>query len=195
MNKIVCENINPGDLIISKKELALRLKSPESLESDIVSLCTERVLSVVRPRYCYAKSSVSLDGDEISLDFVKLKSQSLRKNLFLCKEAYVVAITLGIETDRLIASMSALSKTEGFIADAVCSALAEAAADYVSSSLAKENKLRPRFSPGYGDLNLSIQRDIVNYLSLEKLMGIKLCENLMMVPRKSITALIGIERK
>lgn len=195
MNKIICENINTGDLSISESELACRLKSPEPLNSDAVSQCLQRLLGICRPRYCCAKTSVSLKGEQVILDFASTKSKNLAKNLDGCSEAYVMAVTLGIEADRYINTLGVLSKAQAFVADAISSALAEAAADYVSLVLGAEHSIRARYSPGYGDLNLNIQKELLAYLNADKLIGIKLGDNLLMTPRKSITAFSGIERK
>ena len=51
-----------------------------------------------------------------------------------------------------------------------------------------------RFSPGYGDFTLKHQRDILDFLSADRLLGIKLGDNLIMTPRKTITAICGVQR-
>ena len=52
-----------------------------------------------------------------------------------------------------------------------------------------------RFSPGYGDFDLKYQKDILEYLDANKKIGISLTDSLMMIPTKSITAIIGIKRE
>ncbi len=52
--------------------------------------------------------------------------------------------------------------------------------------------LRPRFSPGYGDLPLAVQREFMTLLDCAHLIGINLNESLLMSPSKSVTAIIGI---
>ena len=52
--------------------------------------------------------------------------------------------------------------------------------------------LRPRFSPGYGDLKLDHQKDWFRLLDISKQIGVELTDSLLMVPTKSVTALIGI---
>ena len=58
--------------------------------------------------------------------------------------------------------------------------------------------LRPRFSPGYGDFALDHQKDIFQILECEKRIGLTLTEGNLMMPSKSVTAIIGLtteERK
>lgn len=118
-------------------------------------------------------------------------SVSLARALTGCSGAYVVAFTLGIEADRLIHKLGITSGADAFIADAVSSALAEAGMEYVCASLT--GNLAERFSVGYGDFVLSNQRKILEYLSADKLLGIKLSESCIMTPRKSVTAIIGVK--
>ena len=53
-------------------------------------------------------------------------------------------------------------------------------------------QLRPRFSPGYGDLPLELQKDVFRVLDCPRKIGLSLNESLLMSPSKSVTAIIGI---
>jgi cobalamin-dependent methionine synthase I len=53
--------------------------------------------------------------------------------------------------------------------------------------------LTTRFSPGYGDLPLTFQRDLYRELSLDEL-GIRITEKCILYPQKTITAVIGVEQ-
>ena len=55
------------------------------------------------------------------------------------------------------------------------------------------SKLRPRFSPGFGDLALSIQPDILAITNARKNLSITLDEGFLMSPSKSVTAFVGID--
>jgi cobalamin-dependent methionine synthase I len=50
-----------------------------------------------------------------------------------------------------------------------------------------------RFSCGYGDLPLELQRDIFAALNVTKNIGVTLSDNCFMTPTKSVTAIIGIK--
>ena len=75
------------------------------------------------------------------------------------------------------------------------SAAIEAFCDKLNSSFENAEYLRPRFSPGYGDLPLECQRNIVEFLQTKKNIGMSLTDSLMMVPVKSVTAIIGIGKE
>ena len=73
--------------------------------------------------------------------------------------------------------------------EALCDSLCEE----LKSSLKTEGKTsKPRFSPGYGDLPLSFQKDVFRVLEPEKRIGLTLNASLLMSPTKSVTAIIGI---
>jgi len=82
------------------------------------------------------------------------------------------------------------------IADACASALVEGYADLCQKEI--EGNLKPnqtltfRFAPGYGDLPLSTNKMILEELKAEKRIGIHLTETMLMTPRKSIVAILGI---
>ncbi len=187
-------NISKDDISIDKTELALRLKTPSGYTDNTVEKCIKQVFDACSPKGCYVRVPVNIVGEDKSdFEFASLRSYDLCKTLSGCKEGYIMAVTLGIEADRLINRMSLVSKTEGFIADAAASAMTESVLDVMNGYLKEFSILTPRFSPGYGDLDLSCQRVILDALGADKNLGIKLGENLIMTPRKSITAICGIK--
>ena len=82
--------------------------------------------------------------------------------------------------------------------DAAATAAVEQAADELEKAIAREVakeslKMRWRFSPGYGDWKLENQKKFF-YVTGAPEIGISLTESLMLVPRKSVTAIIGLEK-
>ncbi|MBR3258643.1 MAG: vitamin B12 dependent methionine synthase, partial [Eggerthellaceae bacterium] len=52
--------------------------------------------------------------------------------------------------------------------------------------------------PGYGDLPLEVQPDLLGLLDASRRLGITLSDSLLMSPTKSVTAIVGLrpaERK
>ena len=81
--------------------------------------------------------------------------------------------------------------------NAIGAAAVENVCDQLNEELcriaAEEGKsLRPRYSAGYGDFSLENQRGIFDLLSPAKQIGLTLKDNLIMVPEKSVTAVIGL---
>ena len=62
--------------------------------------------------------------------------------------------------------------------------------------MSKEGKsLTMRYSPGYGDLDISANKDILQVLDAHKRIGVTVTNTGIMIPRKSVVALIGITNK
>ena len=84
---------------------------------------------------------------------------------------------------------------QALILDAAASAAVENVCDNLCADLAETfapHCLTDRFSPGYGDLPLSQQRDLFRLLDVTRRIGVSLSESGLMVPQKSVTALIGV---
>lgn len=180
-------------ITINEIELANRLKIKVGFTSEEIEKCKQELLKVIEYKYAYVKVPIDLSIENyVNLDFVSFISKNLYKNLSGCKEAYVFSVTVGIGVDRLLSRLNLLSQSKHFITDALSSAAVESFCDYVNEMLAKNKITKPRFSPGYGDLPLEIQPDILKVLSADKTLGITLNESLFMTPVKSITAIMGV---
>jgi cobalamin-dependent methionine synthase I len=78
--------------------------------------------------------------------------------------------------------------------EAYCNILQEKILDEVIANTGEKLYLRPRFSAGYGDVALSVQKDIFAALDCTKRIGLTLTDSLLMYPTKSVTAFIGLTR-
>ena len=180
-------SINKNDIRVSPSEAAQRLCVPLNFENEIIERCSAELYRAV-------DIDTSKDG-VVDFGFARFGSADLHKNLKGCKKAFIFAVTLGLGVDRLVTTAKISSPSRAFVLDALASATAEAAADCVSAHLREKFSLRPRFSPGYGDFDLGAQRDILNVLNADKILGIKLGSNLLMTPKKTITAVQGVENE
>lgn len=188
-----CKLITFDDIEINEIELANRLKTPAGYEHDALQRSVCEVKKSAKPMFCYRKADIKVDEDTVDFGFCRVTSKNLAKNLHGLSSAFVMASTLGIDLDRLITRLSVTNKAYGFLSDAAASAMAESLMDYGNNLLMEDYKLRPRLSAGYGDFDLCCQADLLDFVNADKLLGIKFGDNLMMTPRKSITAVCGIE--
>lgn len=126
--------------------------------------------------------------------------QSKKLSVFLrnCKEAVLMGATAGDEIMKAIKEKSALGDLQAaVIYDATASEMADAALDwimeYINQLIRRERKtlLPRRFSAGYADFNLSNQKIIHRLLALEKI-GVRITNECILLPEKSVTALSGI---
>ncbi len=185
--------VDAKNVVINENEIAQRLSTERGYTNDVIERCEKVLRENVRCRYSAVRTDMLCEGNTVDFGFMKTESSDLAKNLQGCEEAFVMAMTLGVDVDRLLVKLSATSTSEHYITDALSSALAEAVCDYAENRLKGETVCRSRFSPGYGDLSLDIQKEILNAVSAEKLLGITLTESNLMIPQKSITAIIGIK--
>ena len=188
--------VNPLDLVIQRKEVLRYLKASKTTpEADVlIDECLKDVYKIVSPRAVYIETNVELLNDDVvKFDFMEIKSHSLTVNLKRCKKAYIFAATLGIELDRMIERYSRFIQSKATVCHAVGSALIESFCNYVDETLVGRAKATRRCSPGYGDLSLEIQPDILKALDAERKIGIILGDSLLMQPSKSVTAIIGIK--
>ena len=174
-------------------------KTPPDELLRILRECLAEIEGGLSFRACYCELPIIREGDVLDLGFIRTESQALKKNLADCDAIILFAVTVGITPDRLIAKYSRLSPTKALLFQAIGAERVEALCEALCSDLAQQYKrkgcsLRPRFSAGFADLPLAVQRDIFNTLSPEKRIGVTLGKNMLMSPTKSVTALIGISK-
>jgi hypothetical protein len=110
----------------------------------------------------------------------------------------LAAVTLGPALDEKVAELSTSNDlTRAFLLNAYGAEAAEALMsrlNRVISDWAKEKnqETTKRYSPGYGDWHISAQKELLKHLEAEKI-GIQLTEQFMMIPEKSVSAIIGIK--
>ena len=143
---------------------------------------------------CYAVLDAKITDDICKIGELELRSVKLAKCLSGCERAVVFCATVGFEYDRLIAAATRLSPATALMISALGSERAEALCDSFCTELEEELSVRltPRFSPGYGDLSLDVQRDIFALLEPTKRIGVTLSDQMIMTPTKSVTAIVGI---
>lgn len=125
-----------------------------------------------------------------------LPGESIARHLRGCAYAALMAVTLGPSSEMVLRREAAVSATGGMLADACASSFVEQAAgvlnEFVDEAAARRG-CEPtwRFSPGYGDLPLSVQGPFLEALDGGRALGIALTAANMLVPSKSITAIVG----
>ena len=173
---------------------------PDPAVESLIEECIAEVREASVPKSIHERFPVVFSGDEtFQVASLHLKSRALQRNLAGCGEAYLFAATLGIAVDTLIKRAALMDTAKGAVMQAAAAAVIEAYCDEENEKLREEAAseglfLRPRFSPGYGDLSLDCQRDFLNLLKAQKNIGLTVTDSGLMVPIKSVTAIIGISR-
>ena len=197
MNEVILKTYN--DIPVNSREVFryMSCRKPDKQTESLLDFCITESRKELSYKVCYSVFDVSIEGEVIDLGFAETKSYALSINLKGCKKAIVFAATVGHGIDRLIKKESLLSPAKSLCLQALGSERVESLCDAFNEEMKtyfeKQGcKLKPRFSPGYGDLSLELQKELLPALNSAKLLGISLSNNLMMSPSKSVTAIIGI---
>lgn len=156
----------------------------------------EETLPILTYRLCYRKLEIRWKGKTALLPFMAT-SENLSKCLKGSNKGIMFAATIGIEIDRRIERYKRISPTKALLLQALGAERVEALCDTFCKEMdqiAQGEKLEitSRFSPGYGDFPLEVQRDFFDLLDFSRKIGITLNASLLMTPSKSVTAIFGI---
>ena len=170
--------------------------SRQVIDSDLqlqIEKCIKAVRSSSRPRLTYTVRNVK-DGIINGLDF---GGNDIKILLSSCKQAIIMAATLGPEAEQMLRRSEVLNMSDAVILDSAQSTAIENVCDNFEAIMRQKYMeeglyLTDRFSPGYGDLPMDRKKKILEILFTEKRIGLTLTPSNIMVPRKSVTCIIGI---
>ena len=142
---------------------------------------------------------VSWDGDGFALLPFAQRSANLARALAGCSQAVVFAATVGAGMDRLIRRYERADAALAVMLQGLGAERAEALCDEFCNDLAQAAaeqgfRTHPRYSPGYGDLPLDVQADVLALLDAPRRLGITLSASSLMSPTKTVTAIVGLKR-
>ena len=148
-------------------------------------------------KVCWTEFTMERQDHLLDLGFTKTDSESLQRNLTGCNRIVVFAATIGLGLDRLIARYSHLSPSKMLMLQAIGAERIESLCDVFCRQIqldAAKIGLHPvpRFSPGYGDFPLELQKEIFRVLDCPRKIGLTLNDSLLMSPSKSVTAIVGL---
>ena len=143
----------------------------------------------------FAAFDLCIRGDVCDLGVFAVRSRDLAAHLAGCKRVILFAATLGAGFDRELQKQSKLSPSRAYALQMEGLREIECFCDALCKDLAKAygGSLQTRFSPGYGDLSLEVQRDVFRVLEPEKRIGLCLGDSFVMSPSKSVTAFVGVK--
>lgn len=157
------------------------------------------ILKEAEFRYITELHSIKIleDGVLIENSNLKLKGEDIKNHLKDSKEVLLMATTLGNRVEKLIRLKERVSLEDAIILDACATTLIEEFCDAIEEEFIEEIKVKNkcttfRYSPGYGDLPIETQREFLKLLNTERRIGLLVNESNILMPRKSVTAIIGI---
>lgn len=169
---------------------------------NLLEECREEIKKIATPRNIFKRYDIEREEDKIKVvntNFI-LEGKDIVNHLKYCKSCIFMAATLGIGVDRRINYYEKISMTKALVFNACAITLIEEYCDYIENAIREEetqrnNYITWRYSPGYGDLSLDIQKGFLTLLEGEKTIGLTATEHSLLIPRKSITAIIGITKR
>ncbi len=190
------------EITISRDEvlryLGYRHQRPDDETELFIGKTIDEVGEIIKPRYTYKIFDIKKEDNRILLKStnVILHGKHICKHLHDAFRCALMAVTLGPGIDEKIRLYNRVDMTKAVVFDAVSAAAVEGLCDSVSSEIkvcALNEGLftTTRFSPGYGDLPLNIQPMILNTLDAQKKIGLTNTEDFILIPQKSVTAVIG----
>ena len=183
------------DVIEALRYLGVK-DAPEDLRAQMDDLARE-LAEAIQPKYTYKVYPLTFRADGIHLEGANLvlAGSLAEKMLTQCDQAALLGCTLGLPFDQKLTALQARDMARAVMWDACGSAFVEAGCDAAERELAArfpDLYLTDRFSPGYGDLPLALQRPLCAALDTPRRLGVHVTESLLLNPVKSVTAIIGL---
>ena len=167
--------------------LGYRGHEPDAGTAELLERGYSELKASVSPHSC-VKLVDKADADAL------LIGADIEKHLADSQRVIFFAATLGSGADRVIRTAEIRNMAYALVLDALASAMTEEYCDSLEQQLKEQygGHFTWRFSPGYGDYPIEVQPDIIRFLNAEKLIGLTVTESNILIPRKSVTAVIGI---
>lgn len=167
---------------------------------DIMEECIAEVMPLLCYKVSFRRDNLVNNGEEIIFPFNIFESKDAVNAVEGCSEIVMFAATIGIGIDRLIAKYSRTSPAKALFLQAIGAERIEAVCNLFNDEVEREavsngRSVKRRYSPGYGDLPLEVQKEFMVLLDCSRRIGVNLNSSLLMSPSKSVTAFIGIRDK
>ena len=178
-----------------------KITVPDEQVQQLIKTATAELLEIITPQGVYDFFPVTVEYDEAagkgSVRFadVTIASKDLARNLRNCDGVYIFACTLGLATDTFIRRTQHTDSVKAAVLQAAGAMFIEKFVDFLNQKIKEEaqaagKNTRPRFSPGFGDVDLAVQKDFFRLLPCTRI-GLTLMDTLIMSPEKSVTAFVG----
>lgn len=198
----IIKSIKKEEISIEKNEVLryLQYRNQEIDSSFLKKIedSIEKVKSIITPKAIYGIYPIKIINNKIEIEETNLiiESNDLRNLLKDCKLCVLIAVTLGSKIDMEIRRTEYMDLSESLIMDSVATTFIEKICDYMQEFIKKENvnenkSFTMRYSPGYGDLSIDYGKEILNILESQRI-GITSNNKSIMIPRKSVNAIIGV---
>ncbi|MEG0283271.1 MAG: vitamin B12 dependent-methionine synthase activation domain-containing protein [Erysipelotrichales bacterium] len=144
-------------------------------------------------KHIYRIYDLELRKNEIEFNNLVIPSRVLPNYFVNCKQILILGATLGLELDKQIKKLEITDMSLALVVNAVATEYMEKNLEKLCHDIEEDNKYyTSRFSIGYHDVSITHQPDLIKMIDATKLIGINVLESYLMVPSKSVSAMIGI---
>ncbi|RKD26525.1 Vitamin B12 dependent methionine synthase, activation domain [Caminicella sporogenes DSM 14501] len=168
----------------------------------MINECIVELKEIAKTNFVFNIFDISKKNNEVFIGnkIFKLEGRDIVKHLKNSEKCAVMAATLGSEVDKKIMYYGKIDLVKSIVFDACATAGIEALCDSVETiikKIAANNGyyITSRYSPGYGDFPINVQFKILELLTAFQNIGLTITDSCILVPRKSVTALIGFSKK
>ncbi len=167
--------------------LGYRGNEPDEATAELLEKGYNELSAVAMKRCCYKVA------DKTAVESL-LVGNDIKKHLSASERVIFFAATLGSAADSVIRRAEIGNMAYALILDALASALIEEYCDLEENEIKTKvgGSFTWRYSPGYGDYPIELQPDVISFLNAEKQIGLTVTESNILLPRKSVTAVIGV---
>ncbi len=177
--------------------LGYRGKASDDTILTAIDEAFSELLQVAKPKAIWKEVTFERRDERLYLSpAFPLIGESIASHLADCHKGYLLCATLGIGVDQWIRQLQIREMTKAVVVDAMCSVAIEQVLDSAmaqyATSLTESLYSTDRFAPGYGDLPLETTKLFLNLLNAQRAIGLTTTSHGLMIPRKSVVALVGL---
>ena len=158
--------------------------------------CAGELLAAACPRWTWRGFGCEITPEGVLLDCgFLLPGKDLAAHLAGCREAVLLAATLSPGVDALLRRTQLCDLSRSLVLESCATAAIEEVCDQAEAVIRGQYPGRgftSRFSPGYGDLPVTIQGEFLALLDTPRRLGLCATASSILTPRKSVTAVMGI---
>ena len=172
---------------------------PEHADEGLRALAGQacgQILREATPRWAWRCFDLSFEPEGVRLSCgLLLPGEDLKRHLEGCTRAALFCATLGVRAEALIRRVQSVDMLQSLALDCAADAAVEQVCDRIETEL--QGKFPGcffpfRYSPGYGDLPITLQGELLNLLDAPRRVGLTASASHILIPRKSVTAILGV---
>lgn len=152
------------------------------------------------PRWVWRLFDLRREGEALRLQEsgLRLEGRLARRALAESGQAALLVCTLGARFDSLCRAWEKRDMARAALLDACGSTLVEAGCEQAEAEIRARlpgKYLTDRFSPGYGDLPLALQPELLRATDAARRLGVTVTASNMLIPVKTVTTVIGVSER